>query len=67
MIWVCSKGKTFWMWEGNRRISVWWLDIDHVNHNEVGGTTLSIAFFWNPSGSIGVVFDLMDDVNMLQN
>ena len=55
------------MWEGNRRISVWWLDIDHVNHNEVGGTTLSIAFFWNPSGSIGVVFDSMDDVNMLQN
>lgn len=61
------KGRMFWMWEGNHRVSARLHDIDHFLRNEADGMTPSIAFSFNPLGFGGTMLDSMHNVNMLQD
>lgn len=60
------KGKMFWMWEGNHRVSAWHRDIDHLLHNEVGDTSLPFIIY-NSLGFVGIMLDSMHDVDMLRD
>ena len=57
------KGKMFYVWEGNHRVTAWLRHIERHHSDEERWHYSVDCIFLDPKGSVGVLLDAMNDVN----
>jgi hypothetical protein len=59
------KGKMFYVWEGNDRVTAWLHHIECHHHDDERWHYSMDCIFLDPKGSIGLLLDAMNNINRL--